>query len=137
MVTLKFFWMKEIFSHWESQNSVVPSLRTSTTHSWNGYPEETMKGPWTIVLHMPLQWMHAIVLGSSGHWWETKCTWPLLVEMGTQRTRFKQSIVDRGHICRILTDSWHLYLLFVYIWAFTEMLKWFCKFFLYIEKLQM
>lgn len=42
---------------------------------------------------------------------------------GTQRTQFKQRRVGRGHICRILTDSWHLCLLFVYIWAFTEMLK--------------
>ena len=56
--------------------------------------------------------------------------------MRTQRTQFKQRRVGRGHICWILRDFWRLYLLFVYIWAFTEMLKWFCKFSLYIERLK-
>ena len=93
----------------------------------NGWHEEIMSRPWATVLHMPPQWMHIIVSSSSGPWWARKCTWPRLGEMRTQRTQFKQRRVGRGHICWILRDSWHLYLLFVYIWAFTEMLKWFCK----------
>lgn len=56
-----------------------------------------------------------------------KHSWPGLGEMETQGAQFNWSIVGSGHICRILTDSWHLCILFVYILVFTDILKWCCK----------
>lgn len=63
-----------------------------------------------------------------------KHSWPGPGEMETQGGQFNRSIVGSGHICRILTDSWHLCILFVYILVFTGILKWCCKSYLYIEK---
>lgn len=113
----------------------VKILRMSTTHSqeWllrgNNDGTSNFSSAHTTAMNAH----YCVIIRALG---ETKRTWPRLGEMRTQRTQFKQSIVGRGHICRILRDSWHLYLLFVYIWAFAEMLKLFCKSSLYFEKLK-
>lgn len=63
-----------------------------------------------------------------------KHSWPGLGEMETQGAQFNRSIMGSGHICRILTDSWHLCILSVYILVFTDILKWCCKSYVYTEK---